>query len=142
VVVVKVVAEFRVIGELAGEQAFDGLAPPLSGGGRPVLRLPSVLGADRSEQVVAERRLLCEQATKGRVRNLLPLRLFDQEVAEERVAGEVAPEDGVEQDAVSRLQPRRASRTGGTEGACRSPASSTASRYSTAVARAPLRPRT
>ena len=71
---------------------------------RPVLRLAGVLGADRGEQAIAERRLRAEQAAKGRARDLGPLRLFDEEVPEEGVAGEVATQDGVEGNAVARVQ--------------------------------------
>ncbi len=80
----EVVFELGVIDELTGEQALDALATPLRGAARPVARFAGVLDADRGEQAVAERRLRGEQATKGRARDLGPLRLFDQEVSEER----------------------------------------------------------
>ena len=41
---------------------------------------------------------------KGRTRNVGPLRLFEQKVLEEDVAGEVATQDGVEGNAVARIQ--------------------------------------
>jgi hypothetical protein len=63
-----------------------------------------VAGADGGEQPIAERSLLGEQATKRRIRNFGPLRLFDDEVAEEGVPGEVATQDGVERDAVAGVQ--------------------------------------
>ena len=104
VVGVEVIAELGVIDELTGEQALDALATPLRGAAGPVLRLAGVLGADRGEEAIAERRLGAEQATKGRARNLGPLRLFDEEVPEDGVAGEVAAQDGVEGNAVARIQ--------------------------------------
>ena len=101
---VEVVSELGVIDELTGEQALDALATPLRGAAGPVLRLAGVLGADGGEQPIAERRLHAEQTTQGRVRHLGPLRLFDEEVPEEGVAGEVAAQDGVEGNAVARIQ--------------------------------------
>ena len=101
---VEVIPELGVVDQLAGEQALDALAAPLGGAAGPVPRLALVLGADRGEQAVAERRLRGEQAPQGRARNLGPLRLFDEEVAEEGVAGEVATQDGVEGDAVARVE--------------------------------------
>ena len=101
---VEVIPELGVIDQLAGEQPLDALATPLRGAGGPVLRLAGVLGADGVEQAIAERRLRAEQATKGRIRDFGPLRLFDKEVPEEGVAGEVATQDGVEGNAVARIQ--------------------------------------
>jgi hypothetical protein len=86
VVAVEVVAELGVVDELAGEQALDALATPVRGTAGPAPRLPRVLGADGGEEAIAERRLRAEQTPQDRARDLGPLRLFDEEVAEERVA--------------------------------------------------------
>ena len=138
---VEVISELGVIDQLAGEQALDALATPLRGAARPALRLAGVLGADGGEQAIAERRLRAEQATKDRVRNFGPLRLFDEEVPEEGVAGEVATQDGVEGDAVARVQAglcEQGRRNG--RGAALAEPRARSSRYSMAAARAAFRP--
>ena len=101
---VEVVPELGVVDQLPGEQALDALAAALGSTAGPVPCLARVLGADGGEQAVAERRLRGEQTAQGRARNVRPLRLFDEEVTEEGVAGEVATQDGVEGDAVARIE--------------------------------------
>src|SRR5207342_1357314 len=64
----------------------------------------NVLFAHRLDQAIAKRRLRTEQTTKGRTRNFGSFRLFDEEVPEEDAAGEVATQDGVEGNAVARIQ--------------------------------------
>jgi hypothetical protein len=104
VVGVEVIAKLGVIDEFSGEQAFDALATALRGTARPVLGLAGELCADRGDQAIAERCLCGEQSAKDRTRNVGPLRLFDEEVPKEGVAGEVATQDGVEGNAVARIQ--------------------------------------
>jgi hypothetical protein len=101
---VEVIAKLGMVDELAREQPFDALATPLGGAAGSALRLTAVLDADGGEQTVAERRLLAEQTTKVGARNFGPLRLFGEEVPEEGVASEVATQDGVEGNAVARIQ--------------------------------------
>ena len=104
VVGVEVISELGVIDQFTGEQALDALATPLRGAAGPVPGLAGVLGADGGQHAIAERRLRAEQATQGRARDFGTLRLFDEEVPEEGVAGEVATQDGVEGNAVARIQ--------------------------------------
>ena len=125
---VEVVPELGVVDQLPGEQAHDALAAALGSIAGPVPCLALVLGADGGEHAVAERRLRGEQTPQGRARNVRPLRLFDEEVTEEGVAGEVATQDGVQGDAVARIEAslREQDRRHGRR--WRSPTSSTVSR--------------
>jgi hypothetical protein len=63
-----------------------------------------VLLAHHLDQTIEERRLPAQQATQGGAGDIGALRLFDEEVAEQRVAGKVAPQNGVERNADARGQ--------------------------------------
>lgn len=102
---IKVIAKLGVIDQLAGKQSFDSLPPPLGRTARPILSLPSMLGADSSNKPIPQSRLRSQQRTKSSTRHPSSLRLFHQEVPKQSIPGEIPPQHRVQRHPIPSIQP-------------------------------------
>ena len=101
---IEVIGQRSGIDELARQESLDVLQAALAGAPRPPRGLASMLLADNGDEAVEESGLGAQQAPQLAFREQTGARL-EEEVAEDRVSGEVAAQDGVQADAVTGREP-------------------------------------